>query len=355
MSKFIGYCVVMVTIFTAAIVFVGEGGYCVNNYLFSDDGNYQIRDSNYGIIKEGNIYNETVQENQEIGIAIKATDIYKIVYIEKQNRILFLIGQGRENKYYGFLIFQIEPMKFVHFLEMEINISESSVNVLTYEKGDRFYISYWTKQNGDFKPKTEAFSLKTFELVQDYSNVDFVINQISCIIDDELFNGQLFDMKTGEKVMRTDLPFKYFIYDCKNGIALGISSTTISEPVTLVVSNLKADPMIKKEIKTHEFIIGFSGQGEWRLSNDAKYIIRDERKEEGETGRLVFWSLESGKKTELKIVRKSPYGGGILGFSLSGKLLFYDSIDKLNVIDIQTQKVIKEILLPFRPVGIIWP
>jgi hypothetical protein len=350
----------VISVATGMIIFVGGVGYCANDYLFSSDGNYQVGDSNYKIVKEGNIYSETISNVREMeNKHILGTEIWKVFYSEEANIIFFLIGEGQANKYYGFMIFQLATMKFLHFLELEINLSESPVNLLIYKKTNRFYLSYWnTGKKNHITLETKAYDLKSFELLQTYNNQKFIIDERSCIVDDKLFNGHFFNISTGEGITMAGLSsgvVVYGIYDCKNGYALGRSSSTIKEPITLVLIDLNATTISKKEIKTDERIIGLNISNEWYLSRDARYIIRDEQKEDGRTGRLVFIDVEGKKKTELYIPRKSPYGGGILGFSLSGKLLFYDSIDKLNVIDIQTQKVIKEILLPFRPVGIIWP
>jgi hypothetical protein len=314
----------------------------------------------YEVLKEGDFYEEATKEVSEQAdkYVIKGTNVYKIFYDPEKKIALFLIGQGQSNKYLGFLAFQTEPLKFINFLKKEITM-EFPLNLQFYGKGNCFLLSYWAnKQTEEFKPTTEAYDVHTLQETKKYSNPLFRINEISCLINDRLFNGRFFDINNGEEIIVPGLSsglVVYGIYDCKNGYALGRSSSTIKEPITLVLMDLNATTISKKEIKTDERIIGLNISNEWYLSRDAKYIIRDEQKEDGRTGRLVFIDIQDKKKTELKIVRKSPYGGGILGFSMSGRLLFYDSIDKLNVIDIQTHKVIKEIQLPFRPVGIIWP
>lgn len=356
--------IVLMLCFLISQIFVASKGYCEGyGYVFSADWQYQVLSTDFQPLFKGDLRSELLQlvKDERLKRIIAKTSIYEIWHDVENHRLFFLIGQGQEDKFYGFIIFKLEPLryslKYTYFLEKELTLSESPVDFLMYNKGNRFLVSYWANKTAEtYKLTTDSYDANSFKLIQEYSDTLFGISRTSCIINDkELYNGQLFNIDTGVEIKKAGIPLGIYIYDCENNHALGISSKTIREPVTLLLVNLKNDPISKKEIKTNEIITGYTGHNEWYLSKDAKIIIRDEWQKEGKTGRLVFFDIEKDTKKEIKISRKYPYGGGILGFSLSGEFLFYNSTDKLYVINLKDQKIIREIQEPSSPVGIIWP
>jgi hypothetical protein len=351
------------------IQFYAANRYCTGyGYVFSNDFlEYQVLGTDFQLLTEGKLKVELLKliKDKKLKQILNTASYFEVLHDAESNKAVFLIGQGQEDKYYGFLIFQMEPLRyelryvsFISLIEKGIVMTETPIHYLIYN--NKLYISYWVEHT----PKTEVYDINTSSpsLVKEYSYPSYKISdpyfgirsKTSCILDGKLYSRHLFDINSGEMVTKAGIPPKFFSVDCKNGYLLEISSISIEEPVTLLLENLNTDPIIRKKVETSEKITGFSGD-EWYLSKDANFIIRDERKENAKTGRLVFIDVDTKEKKEINVPLLEQYGNKIAGFSLSGKLMFYRSGQTLYVINLEKLELEKTLNLPFAPLGIVWP
>lgn len=360
MSRYFSYPATFM-IFLATFLtglFITTPGECLQTrYVFFSDWKYRILDPSYKIVKEGDLRAEIVSEGkkQQIKSIFEKSSIYKVYADADANRLFLLLGEGQASKFVGFVILEVDSLRFVQFLEKKMTM-EFPVEFISHAKRNKFFVTYFAQPEGrDPYPVTEIYDLKSIQLIKKFSDTSFYLNDSACFVGDKLFNGRLFDIDAGTEIQSDSLPLGMTIYDCQAGYVLAASSKTIDEPLRLVIVNLNANPATVKEIKPGEIIAGFSSRDEWYLSKDAKKIIRDEKRKEGKSGTLVFFDIDTGKKNKIKINRKSPYGQGVLGFSLSGELLFYNSQGKLYIVNIYEQQILQEMQMPSNVVGVVWP
>ncbi len=352
-----------------ACFFAVSNGYCGSyGYIFSFDMKYIVLNERFEKVTEGDFKDELKGQTNDPGVnsVIYPAYAHKMFYNNENNQLFFLIAAGRANIYDGFLVTRINPLKYepkyVAFLEKKMTM-EMDVDLLFYNKDNKFFLSYYEVKKGDpsleldYISRTEVHNALNFELAKEYSGTFFRINRKSCLIADRLYNGRLFNINTGEQIAKKGIPLGIPIYACKNGHVLAKPMTEIREPFKPLLVDIASEPISKKEINLNEKLFSFNPSDEWLLSNDAGVIIMDERKEKsvGKTGRLVFFDVNKGTQKEILVTAKPSAYNRILGFSLNGDLLFYHSENKVFVIDIKKQKLIKEFQIPFGALGIIWP
>ncbi len=334
-------------------------------YIFSGWGDYvRISEKNHEIIKRGKIWDALNPETKKIVLGdYDVKDVYSVIPDIHGNRIFFKIGVSQAEQYDGYLILRYKDLEFIHMLAGEIGPF-----IIDPEAKKIYFAPSSVYDNKNFKLLNKYDDI-IYSLPSGYKGPLFEIETISsCFIDNNhLYTSRnVFDVtKNPPKRIRMDKLLNVASPErCEKGKVLFISKEG-DHDTKLIIYDMKAD-----EIKETMKVRGWRGLdfNEWRLSKDVKYIIRDEKESAlinddirtVKPGKLQFYDIKSGSlKAELQLPVLENRGYKLLGFSNSGKLLFYSSSAKekneLFIVDVAKQKLIDTIQLPFRPAGVVWP
>ena len=357
MKKSVGNITLIVIIVVVCFVVV-KSGYCqTQGVVISSAGDYLfINTADYRVSERLNLKESLNAESSDANFKniLRKVSIYDVFEDVQGNRLFISIGQGQENKMYGFLIFQLTPFKFIRFVELEMALGP--IGFFMYHKGNVLILSYVKgNESVGYKTTTAAFNAQSYELVKEYSNRLFKISRKNvCLINDELYinNKYFISIYSGSVIREEKLDTPLW---CEDGHSLAILSNDSNAPAVLSLYDLASKPRSKKEIRTGEHIDSINSE-EWYVTRKGEFIVREEwRKGKGRTGRLVFFDAKKDKKKELKLAKINSHDKGIIGFSLSGDLLFYNSDNMLNIVNVVTQQIYKQIQLPFNPIAVVWP
>lgn len=332
-------------------------------YVFSFSGEYAvISEDNYSITQKGKIWTKLTPDiKQQVLGNYDVKDVFEVDQDIEGNRIFFNIGVGQAEQYDGYLVLSYKDLQFV--------------NMMKNGSGDFVFDPSHEKM---YKSRSLVLDSKSLRLLKDYGNVNyelpsgfkgplFLITQHACFINsNQLYtNGEVFNITTDPPTrLRSNKDMiDGFNVRCQQGKGIFISKTEKNN-TKLVIYDLNAMKAI------NEFSIpGWTGlrYDEWYLTKDGNYVVRDEDRTakiqdewiDVKIGNIQFYDVPSGSlisQVQIPIIGSENKW---LGFSNSGRLLFYASITKdlyeLFVIDVAIQKIIKKIYLPFRPIGIVWP
>lgn len=350
-----GFATILVAVvFALAVTPSGRA----DSYLFSATWRYVTLDNAFKTSADSDLREKILPtvRSGELKFILETTQIYKVYSPISANRIYMLLGRGKENRFYGVLVVQNKPVKLLHFIALEMTM-EFPVGI--YEHDNTLYLTYGKVEKpsgntGKYEPQTVAYNVvKDFELTKTYTNKHFFVNDITCGIDGELYNGRMFNPTTGDEVQRSGIPLGVYVYDCQDGNVLGMVSKSVAEPAQLLVANLGVQPITRRVITTDERIIGFNTD-EWRLTPNAAYIIRDEQSRQGRTGKLVFIDVAKNVANEIRIPSDLSMSSGILGFSPDGRYLLYASDKKIHVVELASRSVKQVVPLSFSAIGIVF-
>lgn len=327
-----------------------------NIFMISSDWNYQVFGADYQIIKNGNLSTELKKQNDDLAFKeiIDNSNIHKVFYDNNSKKMFMVVGNYKAGIYDGIIVYDLSTYKMVKFISKKMSF-EGDVFLKVDNKANVVYISFLADgQSSSDALTTEAYNNVSYDFIKKYLNTSFEINNHACVFDGKIFDGRIYDLNTGIEIKKTGIPLGVYLYDCQNGYALGILSDDISEPVKLLLTNISADPISKREIQTSESIEAINTANEFYLSKDAKFIIRDEQSNgPTKTGRLLFIEVNTGINKEIKLPTYSN-AKGIVGFSTTGEVLLYNVGTKLYLISVSNQNIVKELNLPFEPQAVIW-
>ena len=230
-----------------------------------------------------------------------------------------------------------------------------------------FFLTYLGLENPKEKAMpliTEVLSATDFRVKHKVTNSLLRIQPCSCFLKGEkklYTNHRVFNSATYKLVKQDELLGKPLVSnDCQKGLLL-FHSKGDDQLTVLSIYDIKSDRLLMEKNTKLRFRASVK---EWRLSKDARFIIRDEEKIVPfyeshmmvKTGTLSLYDSKTGASIgRIKIPSASSQSSNILGFTFSDQKLLYQSSNELFVIDLNKQKILKRIELPFRPVGFFWP
>lgn len=337
-----------------------------NAYVFSMSGEYAVLDRNTGRqIRTEDLW-ERIKDHPKGKAQLKdlgKPQIWRIMADTGGNRLFFLLGHGKKDLFYGYLVLRRDDLQFVHFIERAMPLDLTLTHLAADSNAARIYLTYWDKQGLEGKGSriTLLYDGSTYEELGQSKDSSLKVGPSFCFVDQgkKLFTSRrVFDTKTSMLIRKTRLYGKLLqLLDCEEGRVLALSKAE-DQTALLTLFDVASDEVVK-EIRTGMPIVGLNSGG-WQLSKDAKIIIRDEieikKNRLIRTGKLVFLDTGTGAKLgELQVPLESPIGSGILGLSEGGDRIIYRSGRKLFVIDLKSRKLVGSVELLFSPIGVVWP
>ncbi len=340
-------------------------------YAFGVDGEYvAIETGTFRIVGSGNLWStffDSDAQRQEFtakaGIdppLLPAVKISRPTTDSPRNRVFFLIGITKLGEDFGYLIARLDTLKYIDVLPR--SMSPEDAGILVDPAGALIYVSHGDP--GSDTISTVVYDGSTLQLLREYEDSQPYVNTPSCFVSAQSLyaNGVLFDTRNEGVIRELPSSLSEKPVSCEKGLLL-LVTTPPDGTTNLKVYDIASSQTVR-ETRTG-LVLDAVHDGEWRLSKDARLIIRNETitvfLPDGDrtirrTGKLVFFDVQSGRQVgTIQLVLDDPDDNGIRGASPDGGLLFFYSGKKLYVVDLIQLALVKEIVLPFRPVGIIWP
>jgi hypothetical protein len=336
-------------------------------YVFSPDGSYfAIDESTLAVVKTGNLWDDFKAQDPKSPAAEFASESEILdIKIDANSGIAFMLfGSPKADELSGFLVVDSKDLKPVGLIVQPMALGP--VTLLPNSALDRIYISYLQPGRDAAVEYTRATSVYTFSTLKTASQMakpEMLLMPGSCILGDGSLlysNHRIYDGRTAREVHSTRFEHKpYLDVDCQGGKVLLLSATS-EKKILLTVFDPAANQIIA-EIKTDsEFQIN---EGEWKLTQDGRVIIRDELKvvSTGEgrmlvrTGQLSLFDIaSSSKKGEIRVPDVTE-GSRSIGQSTDGNYWFYRTPGKLYIIDLNKRLILGHIKTGSEVVGVIWP
>ncbi len=338
-----------------------------SGYAFSPEGRYIVVDrSTNQIARVGYLWDDVFgsEAQKKQFDTLRTSLVLDAVTDLPGNRIFLLVGVPKAERLYGYVVLHLDTLKFIEMLKQEMLNGPTGLAIDT--KRAKLYLTYLVPGPRD-EPAGRATALfdgHTYARIREYRDSPLEITRATCFLPegDALYtNRRLFDPTTAGLIREIRLPQRSVPVGCEMGRLLLLSKAT-DQTAILTVFDTQGERVLQ-EIKTQMPMVFFLPD-EWTLSKDARVVVRDEIRSvpvgQGgkleRTGTLHFLDAQTEAKIgEVHVSVTPDTPTGILAQSMDGTELVYRSDKKLFIVDLKKALLVKELMLPFAPVGAVWP